>query len=93
MTDTQLPKTYKAAVYDEPGKLSTKVVEKEVPEPAAGDVLIKLYVRTVAVDLIWYLTRNADLKQRTHSGVCHSDFGIMTNSWKHLPLPTEKDQV
>lgn len=29
----------------------------------------------------------------THSGVCHSDFGIMTNSWKALPHPTMQDQV
>lgn len=49
MTEVTLPKTYKAAVYDEPGKVSTKVVEKDLPEPAAGDVLIKLYVRAGAV--------------------------------------------
>lgn len=29
----------------------------------------------------------------THSGVCHSDFGIMTNSWKALPHPTMEGQV
>ncbi|KGO55440.1 Alcohol dehydrogenase, C-terminal [Penicillium expansum] len=28
----------------------------------------------------------------THSGVCHSDYGIMTNSWSYLP-DTEKGQV
>lgn len=39
-----LPQKYSAAVYDEPGKISVKVVEKDLPEPAAGDVLIKLYV-------------------------------------------------
>ncbi|KAK7742319.1 hypothetical protein SLS53_004464 [Cytospora paraplurivora] len=37
-----LPAKYKAVVYDEPGKISTKVVELDIPEPAAGDVLIKL---------------------------------------------------
>lgn len=37
-----IPDKYKAAVYDSPGTISTKVVEKDVPEPAAGDVLIKL---------------------------------------------------
>lgn len=37
-----LPETYKAAIYDKPGTISTKVVEKTIPEPAAGDVLIKL---------------------------------------------------
>lgn len=29
----------------------------------------------------------------THSGVCHSDLGIMTNSWKQLPHPTQPGQV
>ena len=29
----------------------------------------------------------------THSGVCHSDFGVMTNSWKILPAPTQEGQV
>ncbi|EEH44885.1 uncharacterized protein PADG_01174 [Paracoccidioides brasiliensis Pb18] len=29
----------------------------------------------------------------THSGVCHSDYGIMTNSWKNLPYPTQPGQV
>lgn len=43
MAGEALPKKYKAAVYDQPGKISTKIVEKPMPEPAAGDVLIKLY--------------------------------------------------
>jgi propanol-preferring alcohol dehydrogenase len=30
---------------------------------------------------------------RTHSGVCHSDLGVMTNSWKSLPFPTPAGQV
>ncbi|KAL1968495.1 hypothetical protein VTN77DRAFT_1705 [Rasamsonia byssochlamydoides] len=29
----------------------------------------------------------------THSGVCHSDLGVMTNTWKTLPLPTQPNQV
>ena len=29
----------------------------------------------------------------THSGVCHSDMGVMTNSWTWLPAPTQKGQV
>ncbi|EER41937.1 alcohol dehydrogenase [Histoplasma capsulatum var. duboisii H88] len=29
----------------------------------------------------------------THSGVCHSDYGIMTNRWKNLPAPTAAGQV
>ncbi|RDW65106.1 hypothetical protein BP6252_10757 [Coleophoma cylindrospora] len=29
----------------------------------------------------------------THSGVCHSDLGIMTNAWKWLPEPVPAHQV
>ncbi|KAH6714915.1 chaperonin 10-like protein [Leptodontidium sp. MPI-SDFR-AT-0119] len=29
----------------------------------------------------------------THSGVCHSDIGIMENSWRGLPYPTQAGQV
>lgn len=68
---SELPSTYKACVYDEPGKISTKVVDLDMPEPGPGEVLINL----------------------THSGVCHSDLGIMTNSWKQLPHPTQPGQV
>jgi propanol-preferring alcohol dehydrogenase len=41
----ELPKTFKAAVYDEPGKISTKVVDLDMPEPGPGEVLINLYVQ------------------------------------------------
>lgn len=68
---TNIPKKYKAAVYDTPGKVSTKVVELDTPEPGYGQVLIRL----------------------THSGVCHSDFGVMTNSWAILRRPTETNQI
>lgn len=55
-----IPAKYKAAIYDKPGTVSTKVVELDTPEPKLGEVLVRL----------------------THSGVCHSDFGVMTNSWR-----------
>ncbi|MCJ1317488.1 hypothetical protein MMC15_002813 [Xylographa vitiligo] len=29
----------------------------------------------------------------THSGVCHSDYGIMMDSWKSLPYPTAPGQI
>jgi len=29
----------------------------------------------------------------SHSGICHSDFGVMMNSWAGLPLPIEAGQV
>lgn len=44
MSDTELPKKYKACVYDSPGKISTKVVELDMPEPGPTEVLVKLYV-------------------------------------------------
>ncbi|KJX94888.1 alcohol dehydrogenase like protein [Zymoseptoria brevis] len=66
-----IPKKYKAVIYDEPGKVSTKVVELDMPEPGPGEVLVNL----------------------THSGVCHSDFGVMTNAWRGLPAPTSPGQV
>jgi propanol-preferring alcohol dehydrogenase len=44
MADVQIPKKHKAAVYDKPGSISTKIEELDVPEPGAGEVLINLYV-------------------------------------------------
>lgn len=38
----ELPKKYKAVVYDEPGKVSTKVVDLDMPEPGPGEVLVNL---------------------------------------------------
>jgi len=70
-TMPELPKTFKAAVYDKPGEVSTKVTELDMPEPGPGEILVKL----------------------SHSGVCHSDFGVMTCSWKGLPFPTPAGQV
>jgi propanol-preferring alcohol dehydrogenase len=37
-----IPKRYKAVVYDKPGTISTKVEELETPEPGAGEVLVRL---------------------------------------------------
>lgn len=42
MAAPEIPKRQKAVVYDQPGTVSTKVVEIGVPEPAAGEVLINL---------------------------------------------------
>lgn len=71
MANEELPKKYRAVIYDQPGTISTKIVELDMPEPGAGEVLINL----------------------THTGVCHSDLGIMTNSWRVLPFPTQSGQV
>ncbi|BAE55236.1 hypothetical protein AFCA_002121 [Aspergillus flavus] len=71
MATSEIPQKQKAVVYDQPGTVSTKVVELDVPEPGAGEVLINL----------------------SHSGVCHSDYSVMTNSWSWLPHPTQPGQV
>lgn len=41
-TIPEIPKSYKAAVYDNPGSISTKVVDLDTPEPGPGEVLINL---------------------------------------------------
>ncbi|KAG9242405.1 alcohol dehydrogenase-like protein [Calycina marina] len=33
------------------------------------------------------------LVKLTHSGVCHSDMGVMENSWVLLPFPTQAGQI
>ncbi len=42
----EIPKQYKACVYDSPGKISTKVEMLDTPEPGPGEVLINLYFPT-----------------------------------------------
>jgi alcohol dehydrogenase, propanol-preferring len=43
VAEVKIPESYKGAVYDEPGKVSTKVEELKTPEPGPGEVLINLY--------------------------------------------------
>jgi hypothetical protein len=38
----EIPQTHKAAIYDAPGTISTKVVELATPEPGSGQVLVRL---------------------------------------------------
>jgi hypothetical protein len=45
MTSPDIPKKYKAVVYDKPGTISTKIEELDIPEPGPGEVLINLYVQ------------------------------------------------
>ncbi|KAL9060225.1 MAG: hypothetical protein Q9206_001141 [Seirophora lacunosa] len=35
--DVEIPKQYKAAVYDAPGKISTKIETLDTPEPGPGE--------------------------------------------------------
>lgn len=44
MAEPQIPTKQKAAIYDNPGTVSTKIVEIDVPEPGPGEVLVNLYV-------------------------------------------------
>ncbi|KFX86377.1 hypothetical protein O988_09618, partial [Pseudogymnoascus sp. VKM F-3808] len=37
-----IPTTYKAAVYNAPGTISTKIVELDTPTPGPGEVLVRL---------------------------------------------------
>lgn len=71
MSSESIPSKHRAVIYDNPGQVSTKVVELDTPEPGPGEVLIRLEA----------------------SGICHSDFGVMTNSWAILPHPTQPGQV
>ncbi|KAI1426764.1 alcohol dehydrogenase-like protein [Xylaria sp. FL1777] len=36
---------------------------------------------------------NEVLVKLTHSGICHSDYGIMMNNWRTLPFPTQSGQI
>ena len=40
----ELPKQYKACIYDQPGQISTKVTMLDMPEPGPGEVLVNLCV-------------------------------------------------
>ncbi|OJJ65611.1 hypothetical protein ASPBRDRAFT_35810 [Aspergillus brasiliensis CBS 101740] len=94
MSPVTIPKQHKAAVYDKPGSVSISLTMVETPEPGFSQVLINLWVPRLPLFLLGrkhLLTRNHG--SRTHSGVCHSDLGVMTNSWRALPFPTPERQV
>lgn len=42
MGSIEIPKKYKALVYDNPGTISTKIEELDTPEPGTGEVLVNL---------------------------------------------------
>lgn len=44
----QIPKTHKAAVYDNPGTVSIKIEDVETPEPGPGEVLVHLSVASAS---------------------------------------------
>lgn len=86
--DVEIPKQYKAAVYDQPGKISTKVETLDTPEPGPNEVLIKLYdwpplSCSSESPCIYELHTLLIISHRTYSGVCHSDLGVMESSVIH----------
>lgn len=61
MAAPDIPKKQKAAIYDNPGSVSTKIVELDVPEPSDNEVLINLYVKP-SKELLQHLkSLNVDL--------------------------------
>jgi len=42
MEQFDIPKSYKACVFDKPGTISTKIEELQTPEPGPGEVLVRL---------------------------------------------------
>jgi propanol-preferring alcohol dehydrogenase len=57
MASVEIPKKYKAAVYDKPGSISTKIVDLDTPEPGPGEVLINLYVHFPSIQLHPFLIK------------------------------------
>lgn len=84
-----IPKQHRAAVYAEPGKVLTKVETVDTPESDAGEVLVICVLLSSLSYLIVTLTRR---DYGIHSGVCHSDLGVMTNSWAALPYQGKKNK-
>ena len=46
----EIPKQYKACIYNDPGKISTKIEILDMPEPGPGEVLINLYVLRFCIE-------------------------------------------
>lgn len=74
MAAPEIPAKQKAAVFDQPGTVSTKVVELDVPDPGAGEVLINLFVELACLS-------NQPDQKLTHS---QDPFGRMPlGLWNH----------
>jgi propanol-preferring alcohol dehydrogenase len=71
MTQFVVPKRAKAIIYSNPGTTATEIIDVDVPEPQAGEILINI----------------------THSGVCHTDYSLITNSLGHMPVKTPVGQI
>jgi propanol-preferring alcohol dehydrogenase len=71
MAQFVVPKRAKAIIYSNPGSTATEIIDVDVPNPQAGEVLINI----------------------THSGVCHSDLSLITNSLGQTSADTPAGQI
>lgn len=76
MSAPEIPLKQKAAIYDQPGTVSTKIVDIDVPEPGAGEVLINLYVR-----FFWFLF-TARIERFLTIGNQHALRGLPLRLWR-----------
>lgn len=77
----------RAVVYSEPGEsLETAVIDLPVPQPADGEVLVRLSVPNIHSCLLRSLANWV----RYYSGVCHTDVSFCLNALPGLRVPTPK---
>ncbi|EFR01831.1 alcohol dehydrogenase 2 [Nannizzia gypsea CBS 118893] len=71
------------------------MTKSEIPTQAKAVVYDKPGSVSTKVVMVDVPEPGADevLVNLTHSGVCHSDYCIMTNSWPGLPHPTKAGQI
>lgn len=79
----------RAVVYSDPGvSLETAVVDLPVPQPADGEVLVRLSVLDIYSCLLCSLANWV----RYYSGVCHTDVSFCLNALPGLRVPTPKGE-
>lgn len=71
-------------------------IEPQIPKTHRGAVYDKPGELSLKIDEALQTPEpgpNQVLIHLTHSGVCHSDYSVMTNGWSFLPAPTPANQV
>lgn len=77
----------RAVIYSDPGEsLETAVVDLPVPQPADGEVLVRLSVFNIYSSLLRSLANWV----RYYAGVCHTDVSFCLNALPGLRVPTPK---
>ena len=61
-------------MYDQPGQISTKVVDLEMPEPGPGEVLVNLYAADVR------RVRRAFMQKADHLAACTREYVILISA-------------